>query len=201
MKNLLSGIAAGVLISIGGSVYLACENKVVGAVFFSVALLCICYKGYSLYTGRIGYLAKDHKKSDLASVFIGLVGNAIATVACGILVSLALPSLSETAGVLRDAKLAQPLYSAFIRGIFCGVLMYLAVSIFKENNKNPIAIIFCIPVFILSGFEHSVADIFYFAASASFKLQMPLYTLIIVLGNSAGSLLLCAADNRLRGRE
>lgn len=199
MKNLLSGIIAGILISIGGSVYLACENKVVGAVFFSVALLCICYKGYSLYTGRIGYLAREHKKSDFASVFVGLAGNAIATVICGILISLTLPALSETAGVLRDAKLAQPLYSAFVRGIFCGVLMYLAVSIFKENNKNPIAIIFCIPVFILSGFEHSVADIFYLAASASFQPRMILYILIIVLGNSAGSVLLCAADNKLRG--
>ncbi len=56
LNKILSGISAGILISIGGSVFLACDNKYVGAVMFSVALLCICLKGYSLYTGKIGFI-------------------------------------------------------------------------------------------------------------------------------------------------
>ena len=55
-KDLLYGLAAGILIGIGGTVFLACENKIVGAVLFSVALLCICLRGYALYTGKIGFI-------------------------------------------------------------------------------------------------------------------------------------------------
>lgn len=34
LKKLLSGVSAGILISIGGAVFLACENRYVGASFF-----------------------------------------------------------------------------------------------------------------------------------------------------------------------
>ena len=77
----------------------------------------------------------------------------------------------------------------FIRAVFCGVLMYLAVQIFKEK-KTPIGIIFCIPVFILSGFEHSIADMFYFGASGIFSIKVLSFELAAVLGNSVGSLIL-----------
>ena len=48
VKKILNGIAAGIVISIGCAVYLACENKYVGAVMFSVALLTIFRRGSSL---------------------------------------------------------------------------------------------------------------------------------------------------------
>ena len=51
MKTFISGIMSGLLVSIGGTVFLACDSRYVGAVMFAVALLCICYKGYYLFTG------------------------------------------------------------------------------------------------------------------------------------------------------
>lgn len=62
IKTAVNSISAGILIAIGGSVYLACDNKYAGAALFSVALLCICYLGYYLFTGKIGYLATDRSK-------------------------------------------------------------------------------------------------------------------------------------------
>ena len=50
-KDFIYGIIAGILISIGGAVYLAVENKIAASVLFTVALLCICLRGYNLYTG------------------------------------------------------------------------------------------------------------------------------------------------------
>ena len=41
LNKICSGISAGIMVSIGGCVFLACESKVVGAVLFSVALLVI----------------------------------------------------------------------------------------------------------------------------------------------------------------
>lgn len=91
------GILAGICVALGGCVFLACENRYVGAVLFSVALLTICYFGFSLYTGRIGMMAESHKKRDLEVLLTGLFGNLIACALCGLLVIYALPALSEKA--------------------------------------------------------------------------------------------------------
>lgn len=189
LNKILSGISAGILISIGGSVFLACDNKYVGAVMFSVALLCICLKGYSLYTGKIGFIPEKHDKEAFSVLLLGLLGNLIGTVACGYAIRYALPALGETAEKICNLKLEQALPQTLIRGLFCGVLMYLAVSIFRDRQKV-IGILFCIPVFILAGFEHSVADMFYFAASGIVSLEAFVFLMTVVLGNTIGGMLL-----------
>ena len=189
LNKISSGICAGILISIGGSVFLACDNKYVGAVLFTVALLCICIKGYSLYTGRIGFIVESHDKEYFGGLTLGLLGNAIGTVLCGYAVRFAIPNSGAAAEALYAAKIAQSFPQTLIRGIFCGVLMYLAVSIYKEK-KNVIGIIFCIPVFILAGFEHSIADLFYFAASGVVSLEGLGFIWTVILGNSVGAVIL-----------
>ncbi len=191
LRKTVNGINAGILISIGGTVFLACENRYAGAFFFSVALLCICYKGYSLFTGKVGYLPEKHGKEELSVLFLGLLGNTIASALCGILTAYAIPGIRDAAAVICNAKLGQQLPQSLIRGIFCGVLMYLAVSIFRDH-KTPLAILFCIPVFILSGFEHSIADMYYFAAAGIFSLRTLAFIVTVILGNSIGAILLCA---------
>ena len=69
--------------------------------------------------------------------------------------------------------------------------MYLAVSIFKEH-KTPMGILFCIPVFILSGFEHSIADMAYFATARVFTGQSVLFLFLVVVGNALGAMILPA---------
>ena len=189
LVKLLSGVSAGLLISIGGTVFLACDNKVVGAVFFSVALLCICYKRFSLYTGRIGYAIRDRSKDYFSGLFLGLAGNILGTAAGGVLIRISLPTLIEKAQSACAPRLEQSFWQTLIRAIFCGILMYLAVSIFAEH-KTPIAILFCIPVFILSGFEHSIADMFYFAVRGLPDLEMIAFIATVILGNSVGALIL-----------
>lgn len=191
LKNFLSSICAGVLISIGGCVFLACENRYVGAVLFSVALLCICLKGYALYTGRVGYIIESHKKSDFAALAVILIGNLITTFLLGMLVRVSMPQLGETATAICSAKLTQAFWQTLVRAFFCGILMYLAVSTYKEKN-TVLGILFCVPVFILSGFEHSIADMFYFGASGIFSLSAALFMLAVVIGNSLGGMLLPA---------
>ena len=190
LNKIASGICAGILISIGGSVFLSCENKVVGALLFTVALLCICFKGYSLFTGKVGYLPEKADKEAFSVLLLGLLGNAIGTIACGYLLRFAIPAIGTAAETLCAGKLeTQALWQTFVRGIFCGVLMYLAVSIFRDK-KTPLAILFCIPVFILSGFEHSIADLYYFAASGIVSLRASAFLWVVIAGNSVGGVLL-----------
>lgn len=189
LKNVINGIYAGILISIGGAVYLSCDNKYVGAVLFSVALLCICYQGYSLYTGKICYIPQKHGKEEISVLIFGLLGNAAATTVCGYALRYAIPKIGEAALNACNAKLEQEFLQTFIRAVFCGILIYLAVDIFR-NHKTPLGIVFCIPVFILSGFEHSVADMFYFASSGIVSLQAFIFIWVVILGNSVGGALI-----------
>lgn len=189
LKTVLGAISAGIMIAIGGSVFLSCDSKYVGAVLFGVALLCICYLGYYLFTGKIGYLASDFSKKNILNLSVGLAVNLIVTFLLGMLISFALPNLTEKAYIMCTAKLEQTFLITFIRAIFCGVLMYTAVEIFKEK-KTPLGIIFCIPVFILCGFEHSIADMFYFGASGIFTAKILTFELAAVLGNTVGGLIL-----------
>lgn len=189
LKTFRESLCAGILITIGGTVFLSCENKTVGAVLFSVALLCICYKSYYLFTGKIGYIVEKHTKQDFLNLDIGLFGNLAATFFLGMLLRTVLPNIGERAAEMCLAKLAQfPLYT-FIRGFFCGILMYLAVSIYKEKN-SVLGILFCVPVFILCGFEHSIADMFYLGASGIFSVKIILFTALVVTGNTFGAIVL-----------
>ena len=189
VKTIFGAISAGIMIAIGGSVFLSCDVKYVGAVLFSVALLCICYLGYYLFTGKIGYLADDFSKNNIFNLCVGLAFNLIVTFLLGMLISFVFPALLDKAYIMCTAKLEQTFFVTFIRAIFCGVLMYTAVEIFKEK-KTPLGIIFCIPVFILCGFEHSIADMFYFGASGIFEARIITFELAAVLGNTVGGLLL-----------
>jgi formate/nitrite transporter FocA (FNT family) len=189
MKRLFSGISAGILISIGGSTFLASDNKYVGAMFFCVALICICAKSYFLFTGKVGYLFEDHSKQQFGDVLMALLGNAIGTIACGYVLGFALPNVADAALAACTAKLEQTILMAFVRGVFCGILMYLAVSIYKEKGSY-ISVLFCVPAFILAGFEHSIADMFYFAASGIVSLRATGFIWIVILGNALGGMLL-----------
>ncbi|MBO4838984.1 MAG: formate/nitrite transporter family protein [Lachnospiraceae bacterium] len=184
LKNVFSGILAGLLVSLGGGVFLSTSDKVVGAVGFTIGLLAVCFYGANLYTGRVGYLF-DRKKGAVAELFSGLLGNVIGSV----LVGLALMSLkADAARELCGFKLEQPAGETLIRAIFCGMLVYIAVNLFRDK-KTVLGIVIGIPVFILSGYEHSIADIFYFAAAGLFSGKALLFLLIVLVGNSIGALL------------
>lgn len=189
LNKICSGISAGIMVSIGGCVFLACENKIAGAVLFSVALLVICYKGFSLFTGKVGYIPEKHGREDISVLLLGLFGNLLGTLLCGLLIRTAIANIGNSALTVCEAKLTQSAWSAFVRGVFCGVLMYSAVSIFR-NNSSIAGIVFCIPVFILSGFEHSIADMFYFAASGIVSVKAFVFIWLVIIGNTLGGMLL-----------
>lgn len=193
-KTLSLGIAAGVMIGIGGWVYLACLDgsffgKVVGAVMFGVALLSICTCGMYLYTGRICYLYENHDVTGVLSLIVGILGNAIGAVGVGQLSIIAMPSIAERAQPLAVTKLGESWYTALILGVLCNILIYVAVQVYKKYG-TVIGIMICIPTFVLCGFEHSIADMFYLSAADSFSVKSLVFILIVIAGNTVGGLLM-----------
>jgi len=73
------------------------------------------------------------------------------------------------------------------------MLVYLSVETYKKKN-TVVGILLCIPCFILSGYEHSIADMFYFFSSAkiwqSDALRSVLFIILVLIGNSVGGLIL-----------
>ena len=132
VKTMSSGIASGIMVGIGGAVYMSCEDKVVGAVLFSVALLSICCLGMYLYTGKIGYLAEDFTKKTLISLLAGLIGNFIGATLLGLICAYARPGIVEKAQTACSAKLESGVLRAVILGALCGILMFIAVKIYRD---------------------------------------------------------------------
>ena len=194
LKHFLKGLCAGILISIGGGVFLNCDNRIVGTFLFSVALLCICMLGYTLYTGKICYITDNFNVNGFLELIFGLFGNIVACAVCGLLIRISVPSIGAAADALCINKLSSQLpWQALIRALFCGMLVYLSVDIYKKKN-SVIGILICIPAFILSGYEHSIADMFYFFSSTqiwkSQALESVVFIAIVLAGNSLGGLIL-----------
>lgn len=201
MKNnfriLLRAILAGIMISLGGTIYLSLDNKALGAFLFSIGLFSICVNGYNLYTGKIGYVI-DNKPKYLIELLFTLLGNLIGTVSSGYILFLSRigNNLRDKASIIGNIKLDDNLLSIFILSTFCGIIMYLAVDIYKrvEGFGRYIGIFMGITVFILAGFEHCVANMFYFSAANLWSWKTILYVLVMILGNSVGSILLALGN-------
>ena len=187
-KAICNSIAAGIFIGIGGSVFLAIENKVVGAIFFTVALLCICQLDLMLYTGKIGFLAFDHSGTEIRNTAVCLAGNCVGTGIAGMAIRYCRPQVIARAVTMMEDKLAVSFGRTFFTALFCGILMYAAVRIYRERQSLS-GILFCVPVFILAGFEHSIADMFYAWTALVGGGRTVVMLAVVVLGNTVGGLL------------
>lgn len=198
MKRLLnifvSSIGAGLLISIGGFVYLALKdvNQYLGAFLFSIGLLVIISFGLYLYTGKVGYIF-DNKKNFLLDLLVCYFGNLCGAVSSGYILRLVRNNYFEVAEKVVKMKIDDNIGSILILSVFCGMLIYLAVDIQKREVSNivkTLGIILPVMVFILSGFEHCVANMFYISYANYWSLKAVLYIVIMSLGNGVGSLII-----------
>ncbi len=182
-------VGAGIYVSIAGSAFFGSDNRYIGSALFCVALVAICYQGLYLFTGKIGYLANTHDKKSVIDVLLTLLGNGLGTLVCGLAVGYIKPGYRDVAAAMCQSKLMLSLGQAFVAAIFCGILMYTAVEVFK-TGKSPLGILFCVPAFIIAGFEHSIADMFYFFSARMFSGEVAVFLLVVVIGNSVGGMLL-----------
>lgn len=198
---LFKGIYAGMMIGIGGTVYLSISNSIIGAIFFSVGLLTICIYKMNLYTGMIGYII-ENKLNYIVTLLLTLIGNFIGTMITSLLVlNTRIANLSVRAKEISAIKINDNYLSIFILSIFCGMLMYIAVNTFKKGKDSIVrylAIFICVIVFILSGFEHCIANMYYISLAKLWSLKAVLSMLIMILGNSVGSIFIAIFNNKIK---
>lgn len=183
MKNnkifsiLLSSILAGVMISIGSVAYLAVNNITIGALLFCIGLLSILYYKLNLYTGKISYITKLNELSYIMTV---LLGNLI-----GCCLMFAFPNDNATNIILT--KMDSSYIILFIEAMLCNILIYIAVETF--NNKYFVVTILAVMVFVVAGFEHSIASMCLIISSRLFNVDTLLYMTVVTIGNAIGGIL------------
>ena len=194
IEILIKSILAGIMIGIGGTIYLSLDNKIVGSILFAIGLFIIVVYSSNLYTGKMGYLINNFNKKYIRELIITLIGNFIGTFFVGFVLRYTriYTSISDKAKGLVDIKLNDTLISILILSFFCGILMYLAVNTYKEVKDigKYLAVFLGVIVFILCGFEHCIANMYYFSVSSTWSLNTLLYLLVMILGNSLGGILI-----------
>lgn len=195
VKTFILAVLAGISIGIGGCAYLLCESKLVGAFVFPIGITLVVMFGMCLYTGMIGYLF-DNKPLYILKLALAFAGNFAGTWIAAELLGFTRigDRLRTVAQGVVSVKSEDGFLSLMILGVFCGLLVFTGVDIFKKNSDKKdcvsiIALFVCIATFIIAGFEHCVADMFYYVAAGQLKDGiMPI--LSVALGNSLGGLLI-----------
>lgn len=194
MHFFLHSMAAGVSIALGGYAYMSVESRYLGAFLFSFGLYAVCQYGLPLFTGRIAYLGRPGGYGP-RQLLIMLAANFIGAAIVGLLY---LP-VAGGGDILRVAqeKMSQTPWQSFVRGLFCGAIVFIGVDIFRRYQDpmgRYLGVLLGVPAFVLARFEHCVADAFYFAAAWQQGLPVALgaFTMLamVVLGNTVGALLM-----------
>ena len=168
-----SAILAGICISIGCVVNLR-VGGVAGAVLFAFGLTTVVYYGLKLYTGTAGFIRRHGDWSMLATVLAWMI-------------AYAQPDCIEPAAKILAGRMAKGPIACFLLAIGCGFIMTTAVEFARKGKM--LALLLGVPVFILCGFAHSIADAFYFLISPSDVLLSSSVLVVYiaeVLGNFVG---------------
>lgn len=161
---------AGVAASIGG----ALGGKLASATIFPIGLTMVLLAGSELFTGNCLFLmpllrrniTAGHMLRNWVAVYLGnLLGSvavAFLVVQCG-----ALDGIAEAAVAAALTKAALPFGVALLRGVLCNFLVCLAVwmAFCAQSAGGKVVSLFGpIFLFVLCGFEHSVANMYYIPA-------------------------------------
>ncbi len=220
------GLLAGIYISIGAHLYLVAMEqdmgKVVAGACFGVGLVLVVIAGAELFTGNIimivGAITMLFSLSQLLKNWVVVyIGNFIGAILTAYLVyksgifgcQPSSSSMGQVAIKIADYKMSLSFSEAFIRGIFCNMLVILSIimSYFSKDIISKIAcLVLPVMAFVASGFEHCVANMYLipagiFAKGLSFSELSPMFhnILPVTLGNIVGGLfIILIHPNRIR---
>lgn len=192
ISTMILSIYAGLMIGIGGYVYLSVDSKIIGAFIFSFGLLTIVTQKFYLYTGKVGFVKN---RNDILNIPIIIVGNSVGTYIMSLVYRITHTDFTQINDIWLN-KINKSTYEVLILSIMCGILMYLAIDNYNKN-RNIIFIIMPVMVFILSGFEHSIANMFYYFSSDYRNIESAIYLLTNIFGNGVGAIIFNYFKERL----
>ena len=226
--TLLKGILAGLCIGLGSTLYLVVgyENKIVASFVFTVGMILVLNFGYFLFTGKIIYLFNHLKRTSnlhySLQLLIGLVGNLIGAGVLGLIVSavseyveykVVVDGIKTTitgylnmldAKTIVENKLSNPLWVTFLLAMGCNILIYFAVEGFAKVENyfvKHLIVMLCIAGFVILGFEHLIANMFYIGVAGIFNFDVIVFMIVVLLGNTVGVLLIPSVVKLIKALE
>ena len=156
-RMICGGVVAGALIACAAaaSTLAAASFPFLKALIFPFGLLLICYGKFELFTGNIYKIGRNDTFSTddkLGLLTVNYIGNLLGA----FLVSRLLKVPVEA---MFLGKIALGAWQIFLLAIACNFLVCLGVKLF---TKSPIATYLAVALFVACGFEHSIADMYYF---------------------------------------
>ena len=172
-------------------------GKFVGAILFSLGIFVILAYDMKLFTGLVSTIP-HMKLKNLWKLPTCFIGNAIGVAIVAVLVYFSPVSNVVVSGAksVISAKLYSENWaiSSLCSGVLCGILITLSVLSVNHSHKKGLSanvgVIFPIIVFAFCGFDHSVANMFYFYYLGEVSWQVVGYIMLTILGNVIGGVLL-----------
>jgi formate/nitrite transporter len=217
LSQTMLAILAGAFIGFGALYYVVVRSdstlgfaakQVLGGGAFCLGMAMVVIAGAELFTGNNllviaraqGLISRAEVGRNWAIVF---AGNLIGAVGLALIVYLSDHAAMNDGAIGREyvkiaaAKASLPFWTAFFRGVLCNALVCLAVWMSMAGRSvvdKVIALVLPISAFIAAGFEHSVANLYFFTmalllehgANASMLPGMASNLLAVVVGNAVG---------------
>ncbi len=173
------------------------NGRFIGAILFSLGMFVILAFEMKLFTGLIPDLPHA-KLKNLWKLPVCLIGNLIGVLIVYFLVSQTIygETVKEAGAKLIGAKLSKDNWaiSSLSSSILCGILITISVLSVHHSHKKGLSanvgVMFPIIVFVFCGFDHSIANSFYFYCLGEASLKAIGYFALTVLGNLIGGVIL-----------
>ena len=189
MKTLRTSIFAGIYIGVAGFGFLTAGiqtqyGSLFGSILFALGLMAIVGYKLKLFTGTAGFI----KKNEIGDILIILLGNIIGCFVMGMLtrVSPVADGIQAAALNIMNTRIDSGTIGCGLLAIGCGLLMTTAVNFARQKNFIPLLL--SVPLFIVCGFPHCVADAFYYMTIPfnTWTVELLWVYLATVLGNAIG---------------
>lgn len=203
-KRLMLSFMAGVYIALGGQGFLVSYgNSFIRSAVFPVGLMLILLAGGELFTGNclmtFGFMQKEITLKDylktLAQVFVGNFLGALFIVALLYFSGVySKPEMAETVITVAKSKISLSFMQVLSKGILCNILVALAVwlaTTSRDTTGKILGCLFPVMLFVLCGYEHVVANMFFLPMGAVLDSSITLIQIInnlipATLGNFIG---------------
>ena len=183
-----SSFMSGICIGIAGFGFLSLKadgNYLAGCCIFAFALIAVVNYKLALYTGTAGFILKNE------FTYLGLVllGNIVGCTTLSLLTRLSPMPIQATAQQLLEGRLALGVVNGALLSIACGFIMTTAVTFARKGNMLPL--LFGVPLFIVCGFPHCIADAFFYSCVpldfwGAHLGEILIFYVSIVIGNFIG---------------
>ena len=173
------------------------DGRIIGSLLFSLGMFVILAFEMKLFTGLIPKIPHTSPKS-YWQLPVCLIGNFLGVYIVYLLVSqtyFADKVILQGANLIANKlSLDNWALSSLSSGVLCGILITLSILSVDHSHKKGLSanvgVMFPIIVFVFCGFDHSIANMFYFYCLGEFSWKVIGYISLTILGNLIGGIIL-----------